>query len=161
MRKLGPVEGIEPSHPAYKAGPLPLRINRREKTPHGKWHDAGNLQTDGDLLSIPKEAVARSPSNAGRSQCQIARCHDGIDRHASARAPKRARSKLIEAMKLVLRTIGPSCHVGGGCGLRRLVAMSGTLPGPTLFGCFQPNTHDARTQLLARSTRPGGGVCEI
>ena len=33
-RRLEPVGGIEPPHPAYKAGPLPLRINRRGQEIH-------------------------------------------------------------------------------------------------------------------------------
>src|SRR5215467_15609200 len=79
---MEPVGGIEPPHPAYKAGPLPLRINRREtggaivlahaaKTCQEKLAKKNlprktcqeNSQMDGDLLSIPEEAVARSPSN--------------------------------------------------------------------------------------------------
>ena len=81
---------------------------------HDALERAKNLQTDGDLLSIPEEAVARSPSNSGRSRCQTARCRDGIDRHVKTRAQKRGCTDSVLIARLVLRTIGPSCHVAEG-----------------------------------------------
>src|SRR5215470_15953555 len=131
-RRLEPVGGIEPPHPAYKAGPLPLRINRPE---------AGGVTVLAHAGRTPAKKISRKFTNgrrpaqhpeggsctiavqfSGRSRCQTARCRDGIDRHAKTRAQKCAGSNWALFCRLVLRTIRSLLPFGGGHGLRRLVA---------------------------------------
>jgi hypothetical protein len=130
--------------------------------------DQQNSQTDGDPLSIPKEAVARSPSNSGRSRCQTARCRDGIDRHAKTRAQKHTSSKSVVVFERVVRTMRSLLPLGGGHGLRRLVwSVSQALAWPLTRSSLRIFRLDAgevphrpRAQPLARSLRrPGGDDC--